>query len=143
MEKTESQYRRVKAVFGQRSVSRYAAFRESLRIIIPYEWRRRAVSLARSHLGLRTLLIWAHDRIITKDSPYRKSLRRGDFYETVTLLPHLPESEVEAILNRPVEKSQTAKPDVICFSIVDWSFRFQRPQQLMAQFAAGGHRVFY
>ncbi|HKQ73821.1 MAG TPA: glycosyltransferase [Blastocatellia bacterium] len=70
-------------------------------------------------------------------------LRRGDFFEAAQLLPHLPESEVEAILNRPVEKIQTAKPDVICFSIVDWSFRFQRPQQLMSQFAAAGHRVFY
>ncbi|MEK6282013.1 MAG: glycosyltransferase [Acidobacteriota bacterium] len=33
--------------------------------------------------------------------------------------------------------------DVICFSIVDWDFRYQRPQQIMAQFAAHGHRVFY
>lgn len=124
-------------------MSRYAAFRESLRIIIPYEWRRRAVSLARGHLGLRALFIWAYDRIKVKKPPYGKKLRRGDFYEAVTLLPHLPEPEVEAILNRPVEKVQTAKPDVICFSIVDWSFRFQRPQQLMSRFAANGHRVFY
>lgn len=33
--------------------------------------------------------------------------------------------------------------DVICFPIIDWDFRFQRPQQLMSQFAAQGHRVFY
>jgi GT2 family glycosyltransferase len=33
--------------------------------------------------------------------------------------------------------------DVICFPIIDWDFRFQRPQQLMSQFAADGHRVFY
>jgi GT2 family glycosyltransferase/glycosyltransferase involved in cell wall biosynthesis/uncharacterized coiled-coil protein SlyX len=33
-------------------------------------------------------------------------------------------------------------PDVICFSIVDWDFRYQRPQQVMSQFAANGHRVF-
>lgn len=33
--------------------------------------------------------------------------------------------------------------DVICFPIIDWDFRFQRPQQLMSQFAARGHRVFY
>jgi len=124
-------------------MSRYAAFRQSLRIIIPYEWRRRAVSLARGRLGLRALFIWAYDRIKIKKSPYRENLKRGDFYEAVTLLPHLPEAEVEAILNRPVEKIQAAKPDVICFSIVDWSFRFQRPQQLMSRFAANGHRVFY
>lgn len=143
MEKSNSQYQQVRAAFRQPSVSLYAAFRESLRIIIPYEWRRRTVSLARSRLGLKSLYLWAYDRITTKRSPYREKLRRGDFYEAVTLLPHLPESEVEAILNHPVEKARTTKPDVICFSIVDWSFRFQRPQQLMAQFAANGHRVFY
>jgi glycosyltransferase involved in cell wall biosynthesis len=33
--------------------------------------------------------------------------------------------------------------DVICFSIIDWEFRYQRPQQIMSQFAAHGHRVFY
>ena len=32
--------------------------------------------------------------------------------------------------------------DVICFSIIDWSFRWQRPQQLLSQFAEKGHRVF-
>lgn len=33
--------------------------------------------------------------------------------------------------------------DVVCFPIIEWSFRFQRPQQLMSRFAAAGHRVFY
>ena len=33
--------------------------------------------------------------------------------------------------------------DVICFSIIDWSFRWQRPQQLMSKLADGGHRVFF
>ena len=33
--------------------------------------------------------------------------------------------------------------DVVCFSIVEWDFRFQRPQQLMTQMAQAGHRVFY
>lgn len=33
--------------------------------------------------------------------------------------------------------------DVLCFPIVDWDYRFQRPQQLMSRFAAAGHRVFY
>ena len=33
--------------------------------------------------------------------------------------------------------------DVVCFPIIDWDFRFQRPQQLMARFAESGHRVFY
>ncbi|MBZ5535418.1 MAG: polysaccharide pyruvyl transferase family protein [Acidobacteriia bacterium] len=33
--------------------------------------------------------------------------------------------------------------DVICFPIIDWNFRFQRPQQLLTQFANNGHRIFY
>ncbi|HET7451750.1 MAG TPA: glycosyltransferase, partial [Thermoanaerobaculia bacterium] len=33
--------------------------------------------------------------------------------------------------------------DVVCFPIIDWDFRFQRPQQLMSRFASAGHRVFY
>lgn len=32
--------------------------------------------------------------------------------------------------------------DVVCFPIIDWSFRWQRPQQLVSQFANEGHRVF-
>jgi GT2 family glycosyltransferase/glycosyltransferase involved in cell wall biosynthesis len=36
----------------------------------------------------------------------------------------------------------TTTYDVIGFSIIDWSFRWQRPQQLLSQFADAGHRVF-
>jgi hypothetical protein len=39
--------------------------------------------------------------------------------------------------------SARKRPDVFCFPIIDWDFRFQRPQQLMLRFAAAGHRVFY
>ncbi len=37
----------------------------------------------------------------------------------------------------------TARRDVIIFPIIDWEFRFQRPQQLACQMASAGHRVFY
>jgi GT2 family glycosyltransferase len=33
--------------------------------------------------------------------------------------------------------------DVIILPIIDWNFRFQRPQQIATRFAAAGHRVFY
>ncbi|PYS24316.1 MAG: glycosyl transferase family 1 [Acidobacteria bacterium] len=52
-----------------------------------------------------------------------------------------PASLREATRNEP-QTSARLRPDVVCFSIVDWNFRFQRPQQLMSQFAANGHRVF-
>lgn len=34
-------------------------------------------------------------------------------------------------------------PDIIIFPIIDWDFRFQRPQQLATRLAQAGHRVFY
>lgn len=33
--------------------------------------------------------------------------------------------------------------DVICYANIEWGARFQRPQQMMLQFARAGHRVFY
>jgi glycosyltransferase involved in cell wall biosynthesis/GT2 family glycosyltransferase len=36
-----------------------------------------------------------------------------------------------------------SKHDIVCFPIIDWDFRFQRPQQLMLRYARAGHRVFY
>nr|MCH9654413.1 glycosyltransferase [Planctomycetota bacterium] len=33
--------------------------------------------------------------------------------------------------------------DVIVFPVIDWDFRFQRPQHLATQLAQNGHRVFY
>ena len=41
----------------------------------------------------------------------------------------------------PIENEN--RHDVVCFPIIDWDFRFQRPQQLMKRFAQAGHRVFY
>jgi len=32
---------------------------------------------------------------------------------------------------------------VVCLPIIDWDFRFQRPQQILSQFARHGYRVFY
>ena len=32
---------------------------------------------------------------------------------------------------------------ILCLPVIEWSFRFQRPQQLMRQFARNGHRVLY
>lgn len=46
-------------------------------------------------------------------------------------------------LTAQVNTTETSKTDVICFAIIDWHFRFQRPQQILTQFAQDGHRVFY
>lgn len=33
--------------------------------------------------------------------------------------------------------------DVVCYPIIPWDFRFQRPQQILCRLAAAGHRAFY
>lgn len=47
----------------------------------------------------------------------------------------------QALPVAPIEAAN--RYDVVCFPIIDWDFRFQRPQQLMTRFAEAGHRVFY
>jgi GT2 family glycosyltransferase/glycosyltransferase involved in cell wall biosynthesis len=44
---------------------------------------------------------------------------------------------------RLIDQDISSKADVFCFPIIDWNFRFQRPQQLLTLFAHDGHRVFY
>jgi polysaccharide pyruvyl transferase CsaB len=51
-----------------------------------------------------------------------------------------PASEVPA---RTLPARLPEKHDVVCFSIIDWEFRWQRPQQVMSRFAEQGHRVFF
>jgi GT2 family glycosyltransferase/glycosyltransferase involved in cell wall biosynthesis/SAM-dependent methyltransferase len=43
----------------------------------------------------------------------------------------------------PAPVAREDRHDVVCFPIIDWDFRFQRPQQTMSLFARAGHRVFY
>jgi GT2 family glycosyltransferase/glycosyltransferase involved in cell wall biosynthesis len=52
-------------------------------------------------------------------------------------VPSLQAADI-ALLPKPGPKC-----DVFCLPIINWDFRFQRPQQLMRQFARNGHRVFY
>jgi GT2 family glycosyltransferase len=52
-------------------------------------------------------------------------------------------SQARAPTATPRTRRPGEKYDVVCFPIVDWGFRFQRPQQLMSRFAAAGHRVFH
>lgn len=51
------------------------------------------------------------------------------------------DSKIDKIYNVPSKLEN--KKDIICFPIINWDFRFQRPQQLLSRFADDGHRVFY
>ncbi|HPC84043.1 MAG TPA: glycosyltransferase [Thermoanaerobaculaceae bacterium] len=48
---------------------------------------------------------------------------------------------IRALPAAPVDRDNAF--DVLCLPIIDWDFRFQRPQQLASCFAEAGHRVFY
>lgn len=65
-----------------------------------------------------------------------------NFKESLVLLSE-PDRKQLSRLFEDQAAAPLHKPDIICFSIVDWDFRYQRPQQLMSQFAANGHRVFF
>jgi glycosyltransferase involved in cell wall biosynthesis len=49
----------------------------------------------------------------------------------------------DAAPQKMVEFPKPQGRDILCFPIIDWDLRFQRPQQLMTQFGRAGHRVFY
>ncbi|MDL2253599.1 glycosyltransferase [Ruminococcaceae bacterium OttesenSCG-928-I18] len=54
--------------------------------------------------------------------------------------------EIEKMLCRSIDEilTQTYRHhDVIVLSIIDFDFRYQRPQHIATQFARAGHRVFY
>ena len=62
--------------------------------------------------------------------------------------PDVAENLPRALLERPpVHEALTVprqrKYDLIVLAIIDFDFRFQRPQQIAAQFARDGHRVFW
>lgn len=59
------------------------------------------------------------------------------------LLPEISAGARKRLLDLPLPTDPRRRPDVVCFSIIDWDFRYQRPQQLLAQFAEHGHRVFW
>lgn len=64
-------------------------------------------------------------------------------YATLRIQPTLPTENDLGLEQAASTFSAPRRVDIICFSIIDWSFRYQRPQQIMSQFAAQGHRVFF
>lgn len=68
-----------------------------------------------------------------------------DSYELA--FPDVAENVPAALLTRqpasPPAFHRQHKYDVVILAIIDFDFRFQRPQQIAAQFARNGHRVFW
>ncbi len=62
--------------------------------------------------------------------------------------PDVAENVPPALLQKSQPQGAPAiarqqKYDLIVLAIIDFDFRFQRPQQIAAQFARDGHRVFW
>lgn len=64
-------------------------------------------------------------------------------YASLKIQPTLPFENYVQLEHASNSFPTRGRGDIICFSIIDWSFRYQRPQHIMSQFAAHGHRVFY
>ena len=81
---------------------------------------------------------------------FLKKLRKKakyNFSQTPLNTGHEIKNNQEVEWVTPVPESASVsyynKYDVIFFSIINWDFRFQRPQQIASRFAKKGHRVFY
>lgn len=84
---------------------------------------------------LRALLHWLR---------YRSSHTDADIPDFL----HGQYLPVRTALKNPLSPTADLSPpearfDILCFANIDWAARFQRPQQLMSQFARHGYRVFY
>jgi hypothetical protein len=88
------------------------------------------------HLSSHHVLIWRDERCAIYRLEGELKAEPGERAERRPAFAALGEDQA-------VQVSSPDQYDVICFPVIDWGYRFQRPQQLMRQFAAAGHRVFY
>ena len=98
-------------------------------------WRMRQLA---SSLGRRlpaTFRRWVSRVVTLRDGDALPIVSEEMSQETRPLIAE------EVPWNGPASKMD--RYDVIVLPIIDWDFRFQRPQQLARQFARNGHRVFY
>lgn len=65
-------------------------------------------------------------------------LKPKKYLKTISQSPEEKKSVIETALTIPLEKK-----DIICFPILNWDYRYQRPQHILTHFAGQGHRIFY
>ena len=71
-----------------------------------------------------------------------RSLKNKITGRNVPIEHPIQEPEAQIVRYEP-EMKEIKKYAIICLPIIDWEFRFQRPQQLLSRFADAGHRVYY
>lgn len=52
-------------------------------------------------------------------------------------------SSKKSVIIKNFLDSGSQKKDIICFPMIDWDYRTQRPHHLLREFANKGHRIFY
>jgi len=105
-------------------------------------WRWEATTARRELTRLQSSRLW---RIANVYWMMRRSLGRLRNLGR-RALPAAPQALPAAIvpsLPPGFPRAPAGLCDVVVFSIIDWDFRFQRPQQIAAQLGQAGHRVFY
>ena len=136
--KKEAEWKRRFSEKEQSWISELSAKEEELERILNY----RNLAILRFLSGIRHRLL--------PTGTMRERIARGIFRTLKKLyrcsrfvLSLFVESLRHKIIASPDKKLSPDKYDVFFFSIIDWDFRIQRPQQMARQFAHAGHRVFY
>lgn len=111
--------------------------REALRAEVE-SWRWDATTARRELTRLQSSRLW---RVANIYWTLRRSLGRFRKVGSQDLPPAAPQASPDLPPGFP--KVPAGRCDVVVFSIIDWDFRFQRPQQIAAQLGKAGHRVFY
>lgn len=116
---------------------------------VVYEW---CLKQAKNLIGtsphaLGEILLLRYRRVKNKLFPW--DTQRGRIYQSfVTFIKRISSISLKGSkIKRRLPHFRSViipnKYDVICFPIIDWHFRYQRPQQILNQFAKAGHRIFY
>jgi len=77
-----------------------------------------------------------YDKTLGKYLPLRPKKYARSANQHLTTEVH--QQNLDASLNFRKDRK-----DILCFPIINWDFRYQRPQHLMSKFAEEGHRIFY
>jgi GT2 family glycosyltransferase/glycosyltransferase involved in cell wall biosynthesis len=105
-------------------------------------WRWEATAARRELTRLQSSRLW---RIANVYWMLRRSLGRlrNLGRRVLPAVPEAPPAATTPSLPPGFPRAPAGRCDVVIFSIIDWDFRFQRPQQIAAQLGQAGHRVFY
>ena len=80
-------------------------------------------------------------RVVSLDESQHKTPVADEPLTPDSVIP-LPQAITTIESSYPDSISQKSY-EIVCLPIIDWDFRFQRPQQLVRRFVQAGHRVYY